>query len=115
MEKETGQAPFVVPPRLKELWKKKDFGRYGDPQLGDIPVAFTANLDITGGNSGSPVVNGKGELIGCAFDTNWEGVVSDYRYEDAYTRAISVDARYILFVLDKFTGAENILKELVIR
>jgi hypothetical protein len=114
MEKETGQAPFVVPQQLKDLWRAKNFGRYADPQLGDVPVGFITNLDITGGNSGSPVLNGKGELIGCAFDGNWEGVVGDYQYEEKYDRTISVDARYILFILDKFSGAENILKELVI-
>lgn len=115
IEKETGKEPFVVPPKLKELWKSGSFGPYADPRGHDVPVNFITNLDITGGNSGSPVINGKGELIGCAFDTNWEGVVSDYRFEEKSTRAISVDARYILFVLDKFSGAQDILKELVIR
>jgi len=115
MEKETGEDPFVVLPRLRELWEKKDFGPYADPSLGDVPVAFIANLDITGGNSGSPVINGKGELIGCAFDGNWESVVGDYYYQDRYNRSINVDSRYILFVLDKFDGAENIIRELDIR
>lgn len=114
LEKETGQDPFVVPPQLKELWNRKDFGRYADSHLGDIPVSFITNLDITGGNSGSPVINGQGEVIGCAFDSNWEGVSGDYRYQERYARVISVDARYILFILDKFSGAQNILKELVI-
>jgi hypothetical protein len=114
MEKETGTPPFVVPPKLKDLWQHKDFGRYADPILYDVPVDFIANLDITGGNSGSPVLNGRGELIGCAFDTNWDGVTGDYLFEERFNRAISVDARYILFVLDKFAGAENILHELVI-
>ncbi len=115
MEKESDEEEFIVPPRLRELWQKKDFGRYADPKLKDVPVAFIANLDITGGNSGSPVINGKGELIGCSFDGNWEGVVGDYVFEDKYNRAINVDSRYMLFVLDKFSGAENILKELVIK
>jgi len=115
VEKETGEDPFIVPARLKDLWKSRDFGRYADPQRGDVPVAFIANLDITGGNSGSPVINGKGEVIGCAFDGNWEAVVGDYYFQDRYNRSINVDARYILFLLDKFSGAENILNELVIR
>lgn len=115
MEKESGEDPFVVPPKLRELWEKRDFGSYADPSLGDVPVAFIANLDITGGNSGSPVINGNGELIGCAFDGNWESVVGDYYYQDRYNRSINVDSRYILFVLDKFDGAENIIRELVIR
>jgi hypothetical protein len=114
MEKEAKEPPFDIPARLKQLWQTKDFGGYADPSLRDVPVAFISNLDITGGNSGSPVINGKGELIGCAFDSNWEGVAGDYRYEEEYDRTISVDARYILFILDKFSGANNILRELVI-
>jgi hypothetical protein len=115
MEKETGEGDFVVPAKLKELWRTKNFGKYADPRSGDVPVAFIADLDITGGNSGSPVINGKGEFIGCAFDGNWEGVVGDYYFDESLNRTISVDARYMLFVLDKFSGAENILKELTIR
>lgn len=115
MEKEKQETPFIVPARLRELWEKKDFGPYADAETGDVPIAFIADLDITGGNSGSPVINGRGELIGCAFDGNWESVVGDYLYQDRYNRSINVDARYILFILDKFAGAEGILKELVIR
>ena len=114
VEKEQPEDPFIVPAKLKDLWAKKDFGRYADPKHGDVPVAFIADMDITGGNSGSPVLNGRGELIGCAFDGNWEAVVGDYLFQEQYNRTISVDARYVLFVLDKFSGAENILKELVI-
>jgi hypothetical protein len=115
MEKEKHEAPFVVPARLRELWDRKDFGPYAEKKTLDVPVAFIADLDITGGNSGSPVVNGRGELVGCAFDGNWESVVGDYIYQDRYNRCISVDARYVLFILDKFAGAANILKELVVK
>lgn len=115
IEKETGEDPFDVPPRLKQLWEQKDFGKYADHTLGDVPVAFIANLDITGGNSGSPVINGKGELIGCAFDGNWEAVVGDYLFQHRYNRSINVDSRYMLFVLDKFAGASHIIQELDIR
>ena len=115
MEKETGEDPFIVPAKLKHLWQKKDFGRYADPKTGDIPVAFIADLDITGGNSGSPVINGKGEMIGCAFDGNWEAVVGDYYFQPELNRTIAIDARYMLFVLDKYSNAQNILKEMVIR
>lgn len=115
MEKETNEDPFTVPAKLKELWQKKDFGRYADSKTGDIPVAFIADLDITGGNSGSPVINGKGEMIGCAFDGNWEAVVGDYYFQPELNRTIAVDARYMLFVLDKYSNAQNILKEMVIR
>jgi hypothetical protein len=115
IEKEQPEEPFTVPARLKELWLRKDYGRYADAKTGDIPVAFLANLDITGGNSGSPVINGKGELIGCAFDGNWEAVVGDYYFQDQYNRTISVDTRYMLFIIDKYSGADNIMKELVVR
>ena len=115
MEKETGVDPFIVPPKLRSLWEKKDFGPYYDPRIKDVPVAFLADLDITGGNSGSPVLNGSGELIGCAFDGNWESVVNDYLFEQSLDRTISVDARYVLFILDKYANAQNILKELTIR
>ncbi len=115
MEKETGSEPFEVPAKLRQLWEKKDFGIYADKRSGDVPVNFISNLDITGGNSGSPILNGKGELTGCAFDGNWEGVVGDYYFEDAMNRTISVDSRYILFVLDKFSGAHNLLNEMQIK
>jgi hypothetical protein len=115
MEKETPEAPFVVPPRLRELWEKKDFGRYADATTGDVPVAFISDLDITGGNSGSPVLNGRGEIVGCAFDGNWESVVGDYLYQERYNRSINVDVRYVLFILEKFAGAGDILQELVVR
>jgi hypothetical protein len=115
MQKESSEDPFIVPAKLKELWQKKDFGRYADPKTGDVPVAFIADLDITGGNSGSPVINGRGELIGCAFDGNWEAVVGDYYFQPELNRTISVDSRYMLFILDKYSGAKNILNEMVIR
>ena len=115
MEKETGEDPFIVPGKLRELWEKKDFGRYMDKKSGDVPVAFLADLDITGGNSGSPVLNGRGEIIGLAFDGNWEAVVGDYLFQDSLNRTISVDARYVLFVLDKFSNAQNLLNELTVR
>jgi len=115
MEKETGEDPFIVPPKVRQLWEKKDFGRYVDPKLGDIPTDFLADLDITGGNSGSPVINGKGELIGLAFDGNWEAVVGDYIYQPSLNRSICVDMRFVLFILDKYSNADNILRELTIQ
>ncbi len=114
IEKESNEDPFIVPQKLHDLWAKKDFGPYADPKRQDVPVAFIADLDITGGNSGSPVVNGNGELIGVAFDGNWEAVVGDYIFQDPINRAISVDSRYVLFILDKFSNAKNILGELVV-
>jgi hypothetical protein len=115
IEKETGEDPFIVPPKLKQLYETKDFGDYADPKLGDVPVCFLADCDITGGNSGSPVINGRGEFVGAAFDGNWEAITGDYRFDPPLNRMIAVESTYILFILDKFAGAENILKELDIR
>ncbi|MGL5318854.1 MAG: S46 family peptidase [Bacteroidales bacterium] len=102
---------FVVSPKLKELYKNKDFGRYANPD-GTQPVAFAATTHTTGGNSGSPVLNANGELIGTNFDRNWEGVGGDIQYLPEYQRSIIVDVRYILFVIDKYAGAGYLLKEM---
>ncbi len=112
MEKETGREPFIVPKKLKELWKKREFGPYEDPEMKNVPVDFLTTHDTTGGNSGSPVLNGKGELVGLLFDGNLESVVSDYYFWPPITRSISVDSRYVLFITDKFQGAQRIIKEL---
>ena len=113
MEKENPQNPteFTVPDRLKELYAAKDFGRYAN-ERGELPVAFLADCDITGGNSGSPVMNAKGALIGLAFDGNWEAMSGDVAFEPELQRTIAVDVRYVLFVIDKFAGAGWLLDEL---
>ncbi len=103
---------FIVPAKLKELYHKKDYGRYG--QDGTLRVNFISNNDITGGNSGSPVMNSKGELIGCAFDGNWEAMSGDIAFETTFQRTISVDIRYVLFVIDKYGGATNLIEEMTI-
>ena len=104
---------FVVPDKLKELYSAKDFGQYALKD-GRMPVAFLTNNDITGGNSGSPVLNGKGELIGTAFDGNWESMSGDIIFEPALQRCINVDIRYTLFIMDKFGGAGYLLNEMKI-
>jgi len=104
---------FVVPAKLKELYKAKDFGLYALKD-GRMPVAFLTNNDITGGNSGSPVMNGKGELIGTAFDGNWESMSGDIIFEPSLQRCINVDIRYTLFIMDKFGGAGYLLNEMKI-
>jgi hypothetical protein len=104
---------FVVPAKLKELYNAKDFGQYAMKD-GRMPVAFLTNNDITGGNSGSPVMNGKGELIGTAFDGNWESMSSDIIFEPSLQRCINVDIRYTLFIMDKFGGAGYLLDEMKI-
>ena len=114
MEKEDPDNwEFVVPEKLKELWLTKDFGRYAMAD-GKMPVAFLSNNDITGGNSGSPIMNAKGQLIGLAFDGNWESMSSDVMFEPELQRCINVDIRYVLFIIDKFGGAEWLLEEMKI-
>jgi Peptidase S46 len=114
IEKETGKDPFEVPPRLKELYRKKEFGNYLDARLKDIPVAFITTNDITGGNSGSAVMNGRGQIIGLAFDGNYEGLGGDYYYDIDSNRTLTVDIRYVLFLVEKFAGANDLLRELQI-
>ena len=112
MEKEDPDNwEFVVPAKLKELWKNKDFGQYGTAD-GKMPVAFLSNNDITGGNSGSPIMNSRGELIGLAFDGNWESMSSDVMFEPDLQRCINVDIRYVLFIVDKFGGAGWLIDEM---
>ena len=101
---------FTVPEKLKQLYQNKDYGRYG--KNGEMVVNFLTTNDITGGNSGSPVMNGKGELIGLAFDGNWEAMSGDIVFEPDLQRTICVDIRYVLFIIDKFAGAKNIIDEL---
>jgi len=110
--KNTGAEPFNVPATLVDLVSRRDFGRWADRRLNDVPVAFLSTCDITGGNSGSPVLNAKGEIVGCAFDGNWEALTNDWQYNPALTRTISVDIRYVLFVLDKFSAADELIREL---
>ena len=104
---------YVVEPRLKELYNKKDYGRYADKD-GTMHVAFTASVHTTGGNSGSPILNADGQLLGLNFDRCWEGTMSDLIYDPAICRNISVDIRYVLFIIDKFAGAGHLIDEMTI-
>ena len=114
LEKEDATNPeFVVPAKLKDLILRKDFGRYA-MKNGDMPVCFTSTNDITGGNSGSPVINAKGELIGAAFDGNWESLSGDINFDDEKQRCICVDIRYVLFIIEKLGGAKHLIDEMTI-
>ena len=114
MEKEDpSNEEFIVPNKLKELYKKKDYGQYADKD-GKLHICFLTNNDITGGNSGSPVINGKGQLIGCAFDGNWEAMSGDIFFEKNIQRTIVVDIRYVLFVIDKYAGAGHLVEEMTL-
>ena len=111
MEKDNPEIyDYDVPAKLKELYQKKDYGRY--TQDGEVPVCFIADNHTTGGNSGSPVINADGQLIGINFDRAWEGVASDMAFNPDQSRNISLDIRYALFLIDKFAGAGYLLKEM---
>jgi hypothetical protein len=114
MQKNTGEPPFNVPAALEKVYDEMDFGQYYDPAIDDVPVDFLGTCDITNGNSGSATMNGRGELIGLAFDGNYESIPSDYVYEAAVNRSITVDITYVLFLLDKVYHADALMNELTI-
>ncbi|MFQ6084381.1 MAG: S46 family peptidase [Candidatus Aminicenantia bacterium] len=115
IEKYTGEEPFDCPDKLLKVYQEKDFGQYIDENIQDVPVNFLTTNDSTGGNSGSPVMNGKGELIGLLFDGNYEALYSDYYFNPELTRSINVDIRYVLFIAEKVDKALNVLKELGVK
>lgn len=112
LAKETGQAPFEVPAKVRQAAAAKRYGAWKDARLGDVPVAFLADADTTGGNSGSPMVNARGELVGVNFDRVWENVANDFGYNAEVGRNISADVRYLWWMLDQVEGAQGLLKEL---
>ncbi len=114
MEKEDAtNEEFIVPAKLKQLFEIGDYGQYGDEE-GNLRVNFISNNDITGGNSGSPVINAWGELVGTAFDGNWEAMSGDIAFENEVQRTISVDIRYTMFIIDKYAGATHLIDEMTI-
>ena len=109
-----GDHDFIIKPELLDIIKRKDFGKYAASSDSTMNVCFISNNDITGGNSGSAMFNSKGELIGLAFDGNWEVMSSDLQYNSQLQRCIGVDIRYVLFLIDKLGKASNIINELKI-
>jgi hypothetical protein len=115
LEKDTGKEPFNMPEGVKKLYAAKDFGRWTYPGVNDVPIAFTHKVDSTGGNSGSPVINAKGEIVGILFDGNYESMTGDWQYDPAIQRSISVDIRFVMFITEKLAGADDILKEMQVK
>lgn len=112
MEKDTGVAPFAVPELMKELIAAEDFGTFASDDLGGVPVNILYSTDTTGGNSGSPVFNATGEIVGLNFDRSWEATINDFAWDHSYSRSIGVDIRYVLWVTWKIGGAERLLAEM---
>jgi len=112
LEKDTGTAPFAVPALMKELVAAEDFGPFASSELGGLPVNILYSTDTTGGNSGSPVFNAAGEIVGLNFDRSWEATINDFAWDHSYSRSIGVDIRYVLWVTWKIGGADRLLAEM---
>jgi hypothetical protein len=115
MEKTSDAPEYNTPQKIRDLYSKKDFGRYKHKKLNDVPVAILYDMDTTGGNSGSPVLNAAGELIGVNFDRAFEATINDYAWNESYSRSIAVDIRYVLWNVEKVAEANFLLKEMEIR
>lgn len=115
IEKTTGEEPFVTPDRIRELYEKNDFGNFLHPTLDQVPVALLYNTDTTGGNSGSPILNGRGELVGVNFDRAFEATINDFAWNESYSRSIGVDIRYVLWITGKVYESQHLLDEMGVR
>jgi hypothetical protein len=115
LEKETPEGDFLVPPGLRKIIESGDYGQWADKTLGDVPVGFLYNLDTTGGNSGSPVMDENGDFVGINFDRAFTATINDYAWNENYSRSIGCDARFICFVLDKYAHADGLLREIGVR
>jgi len=110
-----GIPDYAAPEKLLELAKARDFGPYAHPELGDVPIAMLYDMDTTGGNSGSPVFNAAGEIIGLNFDRVYEATINDFAWDESYSRSIGVDVRFILWSLAKFSGARRLVEEIGVK
>jgi len=112
IEKSFMGAEYAIPDKLRTAYENKNFGIFYDKKVGGVPVAILYNTDTTGGNSGSPILNANGELIGVNFDRAFEATINDFAWDDAYSRSIGVDIRYVLWVAKTIGNADNVLNEL---
>jgi hypothetical protein len=112
IDKTTGQEPFVTPQKIIDMYAKREFGRFKNDKLDDVPVAILYDTDTTGGNSGSPILNAKGELVGVNFDRAFEATINDFAWNESYSRSIGVDIRYVLWITGDVFGAKHLLKEM---
>jgi hypothetical protein len=112
--KHTGEDPFDLPARVRDAFAVKRFGRWADPVLGEVPIAILADCDTTGGNSGSPTIDGEGRLVGVNFDRVWENVANDFGYNPDVARNVNADVRYLLWLLEEVEGASELLEELAV-
>ena len=112
MQKADQNFEYFAEPVMHDLMSQKDFGKYADPLTGTMQLCFLSNNDITGGNSGSPIFNGKGELLGLAFDGNWDSLASDIFFDRQLARTINVDVRYMLFMMDRWGHADRLINEI---
>jgi hypothetical protein len=115
VEKHTGKEPFDAPKALLDAVKAKRYGQFKDPVLGTVPVDFLSSADTTGGNSGSAIINKRGELVGLNFDSTYESITKDWYFDRDITRAIHLDVRYMLWVMKEVDHADNLLKEMTIK
>jgi hypothetical protein len=112
LEKDTGERPFDAPPALLQAISEKRFGKYADDELGSVVIDFLSNVDTTGGNSGSPTLNGKGELVGLLFDGVFESIIADWAFEPERSRSIHADIRYVLWIMEQVDHADHLLREM---
>ena len=112
VDKTTGVDPFITPKKIIRMHKERDFGQFVHPKLNDIPVGILYDTDTTGGNSGSPIINARGELVGVNFDRAFEATINDFAWNQSYSRSIGVDIRYALWITGKVFGANHLLKEM---